>query len=97
MVYVDPLKNYGAGEEAPRCFRNVKSCHMYSDNLEELHKKAKQIGLQRSWFQDKNSLPHYDLVASKRAIAVSFGVIEHSFEEMVKFVQEWRKKRASNP
>jgi len=51
-VYVDPLINWGAGAEAPKCFRNKPSCHMYADTLEELHKMAIAIGLKRAWFQD---------------------------------------------
>ena len=68
-VYVDPLIDYG--------WKLGPSCHMTSDNIEELHLMADKIGLKRSWFQmGKNDLPHYDLVASKRKLAVSNGAVE---------------------
>lgn len=70
-VYVDasiwPLRAYGG--------RRMMMCHMIADTLEELHKMADRIGMQRKWFQDK-SVPHYDICKSKRAQAVKLGAIE---------------------
>jgi hypothetical protein len=80
-VYVDPLMVFG-GDSAPRCFRHKASCHMYADSLEELHRLAGAIGLRREWFQDHAALPHYDLTASRRELAVRAGAIEHSTREM---------------
>lgn len=94
-VYVDPLKNYGAGDEAPRCFRNVESCHMYADTLDELHTMAIRIGMRKSWFQNHQMLPHYDLVKSRRKLAVNAGVVEHSFREMVEFSRKIRNDRST--
>ena len=37
---------------------------------------ANQIGLKRSWFQDKKCFPHYDLRSSKRGLAIAFGARE---------------------
>lgn len=48
---------------------------MLTSNLEELHEFAKRIGLKRSWFQDQ-TFPHYDLTASKRALALKHGATE---------------------
>jgi len=90
-VYVDELINYGAGEKAPRCFRNTESCHMYADTLDELHAMAIRIGMKKSWFQNHRFLPHYDLVKSKRALAVSAGAIEHSRREMINFSRTRRQ------
>lgn len=69
MIYVDDLVDYG--------WRLGPSCHMWTDSedLEELHKFAELIGLKRSWFQDKR-LKHYDLVESKRKLAVANGAVE---------------------
>lgn len=68
-VYVDPLIDYG--------WKLGPSCHMVADTLEELHAMAEKIGMKRSWFQDKeHSMPHYDLVASKRKLAVQNGAVE---------------------
>ena len=40
--------------------------HMVADTLEELHKFAKELGLKRSWFQEKGSLSHYDLTTQRK-------------------------------
>jgi hypothetical protein len=69
-VYVDMLTDYG--------WKLGKSCHMVTDDptFAELHRIADAIGLRRSWFQCKpNSLWHYDLVASKRTLAIAAGAV----------------------
>lgn len=74
MIYVDALCDYG--------WRLGPSCHMTADTLDELHAFAKRIGLRREWFQDKR-LPHYDLTASRRAVAVNLGAVELGRREWV--------------
>ena len=59
-------------------------CHMLADTLEELHLMADTIGVQRKWFQDKASTPHYDICKAKREIAVENGAIEVTRREMAK-------------
>lgn len=85
-VYVDPLFDHGGSET----FRWKRSCHMYADTLEELHAMALKIGMKRAWFQDKRSLPHYDLVPTRRVAAVRLRAIEHSREQIVAFMREKR-------
>lgn len=53
-------------------------CHMWCDagGEDELHTMASRLGLRRAWFQPKRGFPHYDLVPSKRILAVRFGVTE---------------------
>jgi hypothetical protein len=82
-VYVDPVMAHGGSDT----FRWERSCHMYADSLGELHAMALSIGLKRSWFQDKDKLPHYDLVGTKRKAAVDAGAIEHTREQMVQFMR----------
>jgi hypothetical protein len=66
---------------------------MYADTLPELHEMAARIGMRRSWFQSNGvSLPHYDLVASRRSAAISFGAVEHDRRQMVTFLRAWRDK-----
>jgi hypothetical protein len=86
-VYVDPLLEHGGSST----FRWTKSCHMYADTEKELHKMAKKIGLQPSWFQNKETLKHYDLTASKRFLAVQNGAKEHTLQEMVAFMRKQRE------
>lgn len=89
MVYVDALIIFG-GDDAPNCFCNKQSCHMYADTLDELHAMALCIGLKRSWFQNSPTLKHYDLTPSKRALAVSSGAVEHNRYQAVAM---WKKLR----
>lgn len=88
-VYVDGLLVFG-GDEAPRCFRNKPSCHMYVDTFEELHAMAKRIGLRREWFQNSPTCKHYDLTPSRRALAVAYGSVEHNRYQAVAM---WKKLR----
>ena len=86
-VYVDELadmhwKLYGRG---------VKSCHLLADTEQELHDAAKLSGLKRSYFQGKGSLPHYDIVASKRAQAVKNGAFEIKRECLLEAFDNIRK------
>lgn len=71
-------------------FRGQMYCHMVADSLQELHRMANEIGLQRSWFQPK-SWPHYDLSPSKRALAVKNGAKEISGLELGAMLKIWRE------
>lgn len=83
-VYVDTLEP-SPGSKA-RTFRSgTLYCHLTAadftpEAIEALHALAGKIGLQRRWFQASPpaSWPHYDLVASKRPLAVAAGAIEES-------------------
>lgn len=76
-VYVDGLTDYGLGvvKEVPRA---RFWCHMYADDLDELHEMAHRIGMRRTWFQacPPHSMPHYDLTKSRRSVALKAGVVE---------------------
>lgn len=77
-VYVDDLFDYGN--------RGVW-CHMATDNfgdMNELHDMAKVIGLRREWFQDHPLHPHYDLIPSKRYLAVQAGAESVSRQQLVR-------------
>ena len=58
--------------------RTVASCHMFTNSadIEELHSFAVQLGMKRTWFQPHAVAPHYDLVKSRRDLAVSLGAVE---------------------
>ena len=75
-VYVD---------NARHPFGRYLMCHMWADTREELFAMADRIGIQRKWFQRPRStgLPgmdasweHFDIVQTKRALAVAAGAIE---------------------
>jgi hypothetical protein len=93
-VYVDEL--FYAESRNPQAHhvgeRNGHQwCHMWSDDLERLHWMAGRIGLKRAWFQDKGPsrltgirFAHYDLVPSKRALALAFGAVEKDLASWIK-------------
>jgi len=81
MILVDDLHEWGWHKGA--------SCHMSTDDqsqegLEKLHAFALRLGLKRSWFQEHILTPHYDLVASKRKLAIAKGAQEVSPQEFVR-------------
>ena len=79
MIYVDELRKWG-----PRPgWRWTHSCHLVADTLAELHAFAKKIGMKRQWFQDHPKVPHYDLTAKRRAVAVSLGAKEITSRELI--------------
>lgn len=81
-VYVDALRDWG--------WKLGPSCHLMADSAEELHAFAARLGLRRSWFQTSSSAPHYDLVASKRKLAVELGAVEWTDREMVAHMKRWQ-------
>ena len=95
MVYVDPLNIWG-GDEAPFCFRNKPSCHLYADSLDELHAFAKRIGLRYEWFQNNRTLQHYDLTVGRREAAIKLGAIQHDRRQAIEKWRELRRKPKSN-
>ncbi|MDP2663345.1 MAG: DUF4031 domain-containing protein [Dehalococcoidia bacterium] len=79
-VYIDELEP---------CIPTAKwrwgmSCHLFADNLPELHQFAQRIGLKRAWFQDRLFFPHYDLTAGRRKVALNNGAVQRSLREYVK-------------
>lgn len=80
-VYVDaPVWPYG----------RMMMCHMFAENLEDLHAMADKIGVARRWFQNKPGFPHYDICKSKRAVAVGLGAVEVDRRQFVELVKKFR-------
>lgn len=52
--------------------------------LQELHEMADKLKLKRSYFQNHNYLPHYDLTPAKRELAVKYGAIVTTVYEFKK-------------
>lgn len=74
-IYVDRFPSSGWG-------RWNGGAHMLASDLDALHAMADRIGLKRAWFQGDKTFAHYDLTASKRALAVREGAIEIEFGEL---------------
>jgi len=71
-VYVDDL--YPC-VPSPRWRWNL-ACHLWADEIEELHTFAAEIGLKRSWFQHTpGKMPHYDLTERLRDKAIKHGAV----------------------
>lgn len=84
MIRVDALMTYPS-----RPFGHDKWCHLWDseDDLEALHAFAARLGLRRSYFQDHPTMPHYDLTASKHALALRLGAHLATRQEMAAHVQ----------
>jgi hypothetical protein len=79
-TYVDALVTYPDTviKPAARRFGN-RWCHLTADSEAELHALAARIGVPRSAYQGdypRAALRHYDLIPSKRRLAVKAGAIE---------------------
>lgn len=87
-AYVDQLsRSFGPKWKWPR------ACHLFADTLDELHDIAQRIGLRREWFQDRRDFPHYDINATKRAMAVKLGAIEATTKFVVDTLRNNRQRR----
>lgn len=82
-VYVD---NYSAS------YRGMSMSHMVADTLTELHQMAEQLGLKRSWFQDKGRSPHYDVCKTKRDRAIGLGAKLVSSRDLVLVLRRGRER-----
>lgn len=84
MILIDYLVEYPHEPYGHRYW-----CHMMTDDLtaaglEELHAMARNIGLRRERFQDKPGLPHYDLTATQRQLALRYGAQEVPSRQLVR-------------
>jgi len=81
MLYVDILMEHGfiyRGKHTP-------SCHLFSDNIQELIATAEALKLKQNWLHKSRLLiPHFDLVESKRKRALKLGAVELVKENYLK-------------
>ena len=86
-VYVD---------EALWRWQGLRWCHLLADDIDELHRFAASLGIQRSSYQGppKTSAPHYDLTAFERARAISLGAVMCSREDIVLVLHRVRPRSA---
>jgi len=84
MIYVDDF----AGKVKGYVFY-----HMMSDtDGEEIHDFAKDIGVQRKWFQND----HYDVTDVTRGLAIGLGAIPITLREMHKIRRAKRQRHKYN-
>lgn len=87
-IYVDDIVDYG---------RKGPWCHMMTDGpIDELHQMAARIGLKRTWFQDHQQHPHYDLRPSRRVLAIRKGAVPARTIEMLEKCREMLATDAGN-
>lgn len=86
MLYVDKLFQAlptGAAKKHGKQWCHLWPADTTPESLQELHEVAQKIGLKRSYFQNHKWFPHYDLVPSKRKLAIERGAIEKSLSEWI--------------
>ena len=69
--------------ERTRSWAWREKCHLFADDVLELHLHAHKMGLKRDWFQDNPRLPHYDLTRRQRRVAIRLGAIEATDEMLI--------------
>jgi Protein of unknown function (DUF4031) len=75
MIYVDDLKRTMPDRGQEGRFKFQSYCHLFADDLENLHAFAELIGLKRSYFKDIASHPHYILTERMRRKARELGAL----------------------
>jgi hypothetical protein len=83
-VYVDELRDYYRvrGTGIPGLW-----CHMVTDGeIEELHEMARRIGISPRRFQNNPRHPHYDLLATSRALALACGAQEITTRQLYRIL-----------
>lgn len=67
-VYVD---------EAIWRWQGRKWCHLLADDIDELHRFARELGLHRMSYQGppRTTKPHYDITGFERSRALSLGAV----------------------
>ena len=92
-VYVDAT--FEAESKNPQAARwGTRWSHMFADSADELHAMAARIGLKRAYAQhDGGPLwrLHYDLIPSKRALAVRLGAHVLTRDEHVDWMRRKRE------
>lgn len=106
-VYVDELFTWPLENTPPGQARRVAQCHggrwchMIADSKPELLAMAKRIGLRTEWIQKwrGSEIFHFDLVPTKRRLAVAAGAVALSAREfrehiakLAEFIDAMEKK-----
>lgn len=86
-VYVD---------EAIWAWQGLKWAHLLADDVDELHRFARRLGIHAASYQGppRTAVPHYDLTAYERRRALAQGAVACSREEIVAIL---RRSRTTGP
>jgi hypothetical protein len=86
-VYVD---------EAIWAWQGRKWCHLLADELDELHRFARRLGLHRTSYQGppRSSAPHYDITAFERRRAIALGARPCDRTAIVAVARKGRRQSA---
>ena len=73
-----------------------KWCHLVADEIDELHRFARTLGLHRSSYQGppKTASPHYDLTSYERRRAIAYGAAACDRTAVVMIVRKLRRQAA---
>ncbi len=75
MIFIDAPQDYPGHQGW---------CHLWGENIGDLHSFAARLGLRREWFQDRASFPHYDLSPQMRLRAIERGACVTSLRHFLK-------------
>ena len=73
-----------------------KWCHLVADDIDELHRVARMLGLHRSSYQGppKTARPHYALTSYERRRAIAYGAAACDRTAVVMIVRKLRRQAA---
>ncbi len=66
----------------------MKMSHMVSDDIEQLHRMAYAIGVDRRHFQNKDGKPHYDVCKQNKLLAIKLGAKEVDEREIIELLNQ---------
>ncbi len=78
-------------------WHGLRWCHLLADDVDELHRFAATLGLQRSSYQGppKTASPHYDITGFERSRALTQGAIACDRHDIVMVLRRLRGERAA--
>jgi len=78
-------------------WKGRKWCHLMADDIDELHRFARQLGVHHLSYQGppKTTAPHYDITGFERDRAVRLGAIPCRREEIVAIFRRVRVARSA--
>ena len=98
-VYVDRIHDYGDTVRGYAARHGSRWSHLFADSEGELDAFALRIGLKHSWGQHRGRPGrfHYDVIPSKRALAIKAGAIEVDDKTMVAITRAQMDAAVRNP